>query len=97
MKRNSIDHATMRDMNLTLILSTLRQHAPLSRSQLAAHTGLNKATVSSIVKELLASELVYELGSTNGTFVNEIKIESKELADGDQVRFGGTTVIYSMK
>ena len=67
MKRNSIDHATMRDMNLTLILSTLRQHAPLSRSQLAAHTGLNKATVSSIVKELLASELVYELGSTNGT------------------------------
>lgn len=67
MKRNSVDHAAMRDMNLALILSTLRRHAPLSRSQLAIQTGLNKATVSNIVKELLAGGFIYELGSTNGS------------------------------
>ncbi len=64
MMRNSVDHATMRDMNLALILNTLRRHAPLSRTGLAAQTGLNKATVSSMVKELLANGLVYELGSS---------------------------------
>jgi diguanylate cyclase (GGDEF)-like protein len=29
-----------------------------------------------------------DLGSTNGTFVNEEKIDRRQLADGDQIRFG---------
>jgi diguanylate cyclase (GGDEF)-like protein len=35
---------------------------------------------------------VHDLGSTNGSFVNEQKVVSQELKDGDQVRFG--EVIY---
>jgi len=29
-----------------------------------------------------------DLGSTNGTFINEEKIDRRKLADGDQIRFG---------
>ncbi|MDX1418010.1 MAG: MarR family transcriptional regulator, partial [Candidatus Promineifilaceae bacterium] len=60
--RNSVDHATMRDMNLSLILDTLRIYAPLSRAALAARTGLNKATVSSLVRDLLRADWVREVG-----------------------------------
>lgn len=65
-ERNSVDHATMRDMNLSLILNTLYAQAPLSRAALANLTGLNKATVSSIVKELLEQAMLRETG-TSGT------------------------------
>lgn len=61
MNQNSVDHTIMRDMNLALILNTLRRDAPLSRTGLAARTGLNKATVSSMVRELLDSDFLYEL------------------------------------
>lgn len=61
-KSKSVDHATMREMNLALVLNTLRLHAPISRSGLSSATGLNKATVSSLVKELQAHELVREIG-----------------------------------
>ncbi|MEJ2752509.1 MAG: ROK family transcriptional regulator, partial [Chloroflexota bacterium] len=60
--RNSVDHATMRDMNLALILDVLRSDAPISRAELASRTGLNKATVSSIVRTLLEHGWVKELG-----------------------------------
>lgn len=65
-KRNSVDHAAMRDMNLTLILNILHDQAPLSRAALAHLTGLNKATVSSIVKVLLTNGLIRESG-VNGS------------------------------
>ena len=61
-RKNSIDHTDMRDMNLALILQTLYNDAPLSRAALAAETGLNKATVSSIVKDLLNLGFARELG-----------------------------------
>lgn len=63
--RNSVDHATMRDMNLALILNTIRVHAPLSRADLAAKTGLNKATVSSLVRNLLKAGWLREAGPNN--------------------------------
>ena len=62
MSRPSVDHAVMRDMNLSLVLNTLHDRAPLSRADLAAVTGLNKATVTSLVRELLAQGLIKELG-----------------------------------
>ncbi len=65
MKRSSVDHTTMRDMNLALILHALRTDAPLSRADLAAQTGLNKATVSSIVRDLIGAGWVRELGVDN--------------------------------
>ena len=55
-KRNSIDHTTMREMNIRLILNTLRLYSPLSRAKVAAHTGLNKTSVSNMVNELIQLE-----------------------------------------
>ncbi|MBN1262438.1 MAG: ROK family transcriptional regulator [Anaerolineae bacterium] len=54
------DQALVRKLNTSLILDTLRLHAPLSRANLAARTGLNRSTVSSIVTELLERGLVRE-------------------------------------
>lgn len=56
----------MREMNIALILECLRLDAPLSRTGLAQMTGLNKATVSSLVKELLESQFVRESGIDSG-------------------------------
>lgn len=61
-QKNSVDHTDMREMNLALILKTLYSEAPLSRSALAAQTGLNKATVSSLVKDLLDLGYAREIG-----------------------------------
>ncbi len=47
-------------MNIALILECLRRQAPLSRAELALMTGLTKATVSSLVKELVDARFVRE-------------------------------------
>jgi glucokinase-like ROK family protein len=62
--RNSVDHTTMREMNITLILNTLRQYAPISRAGVAVKTGLNKASVSSMVRDLIAAGFIEETGSS---------------------------------
>jgi two-component system cell cycle response regulator len=36
---------------------------------------------------------VVDLGSTNGTFVNGIKIDRKELTDGDKIMVGSTSIL----
>lgn len=56
------DQAFVREVNLSLILRLVYNEAPLSRAQLATTTGLNKSTVSSLVEELLARQLVHETG-----------------------------------
>jgi predicted NBD/HSP70 family sugar kinase/predicted transcriptional regulator len=54
------DHGTVRRNNLSLIVRTLRDAGPRSRARLASETGLNKATVSSLVAELVDRGLVDE-------------------------------------
>jgi predicted NBD/HSP70 family sugar kinase len=54
------DHGTVRRNNLSLIVRTLRDAGPRSRARLAGETGLNKATVSSLVAELVERGLVDE-------------------------------------
>jgi len=58
----SADYTLMREMNVALILECLRRAAPLSRAKLANITGLNKTTVSSLVKELIGAGYVRETG-----------------------------------
>ena len=48
----------MRRSNLGLVLRHLRDHGPRSRARIAQETGLNKATVSSLVAELTERGLV---------------------------------------
>jgi len=56
------DQALVREINLSIILNCLRETSPLSRAQLAEITGLNKTTVSSLVRELIARHFVREIG-----------------------------------
>jgi len=58
----SVDHTMMREMNLALVLNTLRKNKTVSRAEIARITGLQKATISNLVRELLEKEYVIELG-----------------------------------
>ncbi len=56
------DQTTLREMNLSAVLRFIYHEAPLSRSQLAGKTGLNKSTISSLVEDLLDRRLIHETG-----------------------------------
>jgi predicted NBD/HSP70 family sugar kinase len=58
------DFADVRATNLAVVLRYLRMHAPCSRADIAGATGLNKATVSSLVADLIDRRLVRETGLT---------------------------------
>ncbi|GAA3242816.1 ROK family transcriptional regulator [Nonomuraea helvata] len=58
------DFADVRATNLAVVLRFVREHAPCSRADIAASTGLNKATVSSLVADLIDRRLVREIGLT---------------------------------
>ncbi|WP_083521226.1 ROK family protein [Alicyclobacillus kakegawensis] len=61
MKRTG-DQAFIKELNKSIVLNLLRFHSPISRTQISVQTGLNKATVSSIVEELIHEDLVLEIG-----------------------------------
>ncbi|MFV2100882.1 ROK family transcriptional regulator [Micromonospora sp. LOL_024] len=58
------DLGDVRVANRAVVLRQVRLHAPCSRADIAARTGLNKATVSSLVSELITQRLVRETGLT---------------------------------
>ncbi|WP_428965472.1 ROK family transcriptional regulator [Micromonospora fluostatini] len=58
------DLGDVRVANRAVVLRHVRVHAPCSRADIAARTGLNKATVSSLVSELIERRLVRETGLT---------------------------------
>lgn len=60
--KTTADQAFVRELNLSLVLRRIHNEAPLSRAQLAADTGLNKSTVSSLVEELMKLGLIHETG-----------------------------------
>ncbi|WP_026975246.1 ROK family protein [Alicyclobacillus contaminans] len=61
MKRTG-DQAFIKEMNRSIVLNLLRFHSPISRTQISVQTGLNKATVSSIIDELIHENLAIEVG-----------------------------------
>jgi len=58
------DFADVRATNLAVVLRYVRANAPCSRADIAASTGLNKATVSSLVADLIDRRLLRETGLT---------------------------------
>ena len=58
------DFTDVRATNLAVVLRYIRANAPCSRADIAASTGLNKATVSSLVAELIDRRLLRETGLT---------------------------------
>ncbi|PYE45835.1 ROK family transcriptional regulator [Paenibacillus barcinonensis] len=56
------DQMLVKKINKSIVLDTIRRHAPLSRAKVSEVTGLNKATVSNLVADLIGDELVQEIG-----------------------------------
>lgn len=59
-KITTADQALVRRLNMSTVLDYVRFHAPLSRAELAAHIGLTRSTVSSIIDELISQGYVHE-------------------------------------
>ena len=53
----------MRNQNLALILKYLHQNGPISRVELSNQLGMNKASISTIIRDLINRGIVVELGS----------------------------------
>lgn len=47
------------------------------------------------IRRVNGSFIVGDLGSSNGTFVNEERVERAELASGDHIRVGRTVLVFS--
>ncbi|MDE1548939.1 ROK family protein [Jeotgalibaca caeni] len=62
-----IDRYKIREQNETLVLSTIIQHSLISRASISQLTGLNKASTSAIVKDLIDESLVIEIGTGDST------------------------------
>lgn len=62
--RGALDFTDVREANLAAVLRFIRRKAPCSRADVAAGTSLNKATVSSIVAELIECGIVEEIGAS---------------------------------
>ena len=54
------DQEKVRKINKSIVMNTLRLHAPISRARVANLTGLNRGTVSNIVNALIDEGLVSE-------------------------------------
>lgn len=57
------DQALIKRINTAIVLEAVLQGAPLSRAQISERTGLNKATVSSLVQDLIDGAIVREIGT----------------------------------
>lgn len=57
------DQALIKRINTAIVLESILKGAPLSRAQISERTGLNKATVSSLVQVLIDGRLVIETGT----------------------------------
>ncbi|MUT67781.1 ROK family transcriptional regulator [Paenibacillus sp. NEAU-GSW1] len=56
------DLTLIKKINTSIVLDAVRKNANLSRAQISELTGLNKATVSSLVQDLIDNDLVLEIG-----------------------------------
>ncbi|RBQ19783.1 sugar kinase [Spongiactinospora rosea] len=91
------DFNDVRATNLAVVLRFVRENAPCSRADIAASTGLNKATVSSLVADLIERRLVRETGLTEnrvGRPATMLVLDgSPYAAAGIEVNVDGLTVV----
>lgn len=66
MQKTGKNAATIQQDNRTLILELISENGEVSRKQLANMTGLQLATITIIIKELLAQGLICESGRIDG-------------------------------
>ncbi|WP_028563808.1 ROK family transcriptional regulator [Paenibacillus pinihumi] len=63
MRKKTGDTALIKQINTAVVLEAVIKQAPLSRAAISERTGLNKATVSSLVQDLIDRDLVIEIGT----------------------------------
>lgn len=56
------DQNLVKKINKSLVLNCIEQIGPVSRAEVSKETGLNKATVSTMVRELIQDQFVNEIG-----------------------------------
>ncbi|GFN29916.1 ROK family transcriptional regulator [Paenibacillus xylaniclasticus] len=56
------DQTMIKKINTAIVFDSVLKGGPLSRAQISEQTGLNKATVSSLVMDLIEAQLVEEIG-----------------------------------
>lgn len=92
-----VDQLTLRRYNLTTVLRSLREAGPRSRSRIAADTGLNKATVSSLVAELAERGLVrdgeVERAGAIGRPGQVVELDDRPCGLGVEVHVDGFTLV----
>ncbi|MWV42760.1 ROK family protein [Paenibacillus sp. HJL G12] len=89
--------STIRKMNKEIVLNIIKDLGPLSRSEIAKHSGITKATISEIVKELIDENLIYDEkddadASKRGTNLHF----SKNATYGIAIDLGGTSIHLGM-
>lgn len=57
------DQNLIKKINKSIVLKSIEKKGPISRAQISKDTGLNKATVSTMVNELIEESLVNEIGA----------------------------------
>jgi predicted NBD/HSP70 family sugar kinase len=60
-------HNTIRDINKQIVLTYVRERAPISRAEIARETALQRSTVSAIVDDLQFDGLIEEIGTGDST------------------------------
>lgn len=62
MKKQTGNQQLVKRINKRIVLRTIVENEPVSRAEIAALTGLNKGTVSSLAQELIDEQFIYESG-----------------------------------
>lgn len=57
------DQNLIKEINKSIVFHMIKRKSPISRAQISKKTGLNKATVSTMVSELMEESFVYEIGT----------------------------------
>jgi DNA-binding IclR family transcriptional regulator len=66
MARKGKNLVDVRFLNRALVIDLMRKHNIKSRAELTKHSGLNQATVTNIVSELIDCGIVHETGLIEG-------------------------------
>ncbi|MCG8452736.1 MAG: ROK family protein [Spirochaetales bacterium] len=62
-RRRAGSKALIKDINKILVLSTIREQGPVSRTELAQLTGLNASTISKICDDLHKRDMLFDVGA----------------------------------
>src|SRR5882757_10550 len=55
--------STPREVNRRIVLNLIREYQPISRAELARRMNVHRSTLTGLVRELVASQVVFEQGT----------------------------------